>query len=302
MTTISLCMTCMNRLWQIKQTLHKNIENCKKFGKNIEIILVNFNSKDNLHQWIITNFLREIKDGLLKYYYTKQPDFWHASIAKNTSHFLGSGNILINLDCDNIISLKEIIFINNYFFKYHIKNIHLLHLENKFTDKFGRIVISKDFFRYIGGYNEHFLPQTIQDENLIFRYIKTGNVYKNKVFNISKNIENSCSQSIKNTYYYLSNYQYINHFIWYIMATVNFVKNYIGIFYSPIMKTYHIKYIDHYHFDNKILTNKIVKINHTNKYMKFNYNSVLYTFCYCLYLRLYWTVNTIIYYFIVDTF
>ena len=88
--------------------------------------------------------------GLLKYYHTLQPEFWNAALAKNTSHFLAIGEILVNLDCDNFISLEELIYIKNYFNQFQKKNIHLLHMENKFyTGKFGRIVISKDIFRYI---------------------------------------------------------------------------------------------------------------------------------------------------------
>ena len=66
---ISFCITCMNRFSQLKTTLKKNLNNNKKFSKDIEFIIVNFiidKESYKIHNFIINNFKTEIKSNYLK--------------------------------------------------------------------------------------------------------------------------------------------------------------------------------------------------------------------------------------------
>ena len=73
----------MNRLYQLKQTLRKNLDDNVKFKNEIDFILVDFNSNDNIINYIKTNFKNELEDGYLKFYHTKDLQYWKSPIAKN---------------------------------------------------------------------------------------------------------------------------------------------------------------------------------------------------------------------------
>lgn len=150
--TLSFCITCKNRLHQIKQTLPQNLaDNIEMKGK-IDFILVDFVSTDGLQEWVAENFESEIEEGYLKYYYTEELKDWHMSIAKNTSHILSQSGILVNLDCDNYTSKNGGRFILKNMIKDGVQDIILHQFSNRFGDgSFGRIALSRQNFIKIGG-------------------------------------------------------------------------------------------------------------------------------------------------------
>jgi hypothetical protein len=175
MKFLSYCTTCMDRLWQLEQTLPYNLS---KLKDDEEICLVNYNSKDGLDEYIRNNFTKEIEDGRLKYFYTKDPQFFHASKAKNLAHRLGSGGWLFNLDGDNFINKTSRWFIDS------MENICAFHeWEGSYADgTYGRICIKREVFFAIGGYNEKFNPIYYEDIDLKKRcafFSKSGKIIKN---------------------------------------------------------------------------------------------------------------------------
>ncbi len=180
---LSFCITCMNRTNYLKKTLLKNLIDNK--NSKVEFILVNFNCVDGLENYINNN--NEIKKYLvtkqLKYFNYEKLKYWHSSIAKNIAHNYASGNILVNLDCDNFIGENGGDFIIDYF-KQLGNNIILSQSKEIFgSGTAGRISISKNNFKKLGGYNESFFPMGYQDTDLIERAKK---INLNHI-NISKN-------------------------------------------------------------------------------------------------------------------
>ena len=115
---ISLCVTCMDRADQLRNTFKQNLIDLSSFTpEELEIILVLFchpkkkEENEKIDLWVRKTFPRFIRSGLLKYYITDRLGSWHASIAKNTSHRLASGDFLLNMDCDNKIDTREIYFL-----------------------------------------------------------------------------------------------------------------------------------------------------------------------------------------------
>ena len=194
---LSFCITCMNRLNQISQTLLTNLKDNN--NKNVEFILVDFNSSDGLKEYILGNndFKKYLDTKQLKYYFIDKLKYWHASIAKNTAHNLATGKIVVNLDCDNYIGENGGNFIINIF-KENNYNIVLSQSKNIYgSGTFGRISLLKNNFIKLGGYDESFYPMGYQDTDLINRATK----YNLKLIHIDKNnkaITNTKQDSIKN--------------------------------------------------------------------------------------------------------
>ena len=171
---ISFCITCKNRLYQIKKTLPQNLEDNRRLQEIVEFVLVDFGSTDGLRKWISDNFKHEIRSGYLKYFYTEEMVYWHASIAKNTAHMLAQNDILVNLDCDNYTGSNGGWFVILQF----IKNDGPMFLhqcsDDGFDGSFGRISIKRNDFLSIGGYNESLAPAGYQDLDLINRLMAKG--------------------------------------------------------------------------------------------------------------------------------
>jgi hypothetical protein len=177
MLTLSFCITCKNRFHQIEKTLKQNLDDNRMHKDRIEFILVDFDSTDGLHDWVAENFKDEINDGYLKYYYTEELPFWHASIAKNTAHLLANNEILVNLDCDNYTGYHGGEFVLQQFSQ--SPGTMLLHqFSGQASDgSFGRIGVHRHRFFDIGGYDESMNPMSIQDYDLIMRLQTLGIKY-----------------------------------------------------------------------------------------------------------------------------
>ncbi len=186
---ISFCITCMNRLFHLKNTLERNIADNKDY-ENVEFIVINYNSKDNLDSWMKQHMKQHIDSGLLKYYKTDEPQSFHASKAKNLSHLLAEGDIVCNLDGDNFTG-KDFAFYINYMFEQYGEATFLHFTKKPFWGTEGRMVLTKENFLKLGGYDESLLPIGHEDHDLMNRAKATG-------FNYVK-------VEIENFLHYLSN-------------------------------------------------------------------------------------------------
>ena len=192
--TLSFCSTCMNRANTLQATLVDNLDCLSKYSHQVELCLVNF-IKDKegleLHQWI-SNLGQHPN---LKYYVSVDLNFWHASIAKNTSQLNATGNYLINLDCDNYIDAKTIERLLNLSpaalsntiysgFRGRIqkkwrpwkkKNLRLRYKfvrnNDGYDGSFGNIGLPKSLFHKIGGYDQSLPPMGGQDADLLKRAV-----------------------------------------------------------------------------------------------------------------------------------
>ncbi len=189
--TLSFCITCKNRFYQISQTLRKNLDDNRLHQEWIEFVLVDFGSTDGLKNWVPDNFKDDLLSGYLKYYYTEELPFWHASIAKNTAHRLATHEILVNLDCDNYTGYHGGQFVIRQF----LKNRNIIHHQfggDVYDGSYGRISVLKKYFDRIGGYDESFGPMGYQDADLVERLKQAGLKYQ------LENDERFC-QAIVNT-------------------------------------------------------------------------------------------------------
>ena len=168
--TLSFCITCKNRFSQIKQTLPQNLEDNRDHKDMVQFVLVDFGSTDGLQEWIVDNFMHEIDEGYLKYYYTEELKSWHCCIAKNTSHMLADHDVVVNLDCDNFTGKNGGMFLIDHMKKFGWKHTIVHQFSNDFKDgSYGRIALSKNNFIQLGGYDESFEPAGYQDIDFLLR-------------------------------------------------------------------------------------------------------------------------------------
>lgn len=179
MKRLSFCITCKNRLTQISKTLAKNLNDNYKDKDIIEFVIVDFDSNDGLESFILENFNEFLLQGYLRYLKTSALDGWHMSITKNTSHYFGSGEILVNLDCDNFTGVQGGKFVISQFDTFG-DDIILHQFSQKWMDgSCGRIAVLKRNFNKVGGYDESFEPMGHQDLDLIQRMVRYGFHYIN---------------------------------------------------------------------------------------------------------------------------
>jgi hypothetical protein len=167
---ISFCITCMNRTAQLIETLPANLF-CTK-NLNVEFALLNYNSQDNLHEWVIKNWMPQIENGRIRYGHQKSASYFHMSKAKNLAHKLATGQILINLDADNFLGTN----IRQVIEKLKANPTAIYHgWTGKFGDgTHGRIGMYREIFEILGGYDETLLPYSYEDSDMLFRAARLG--------------------------------------------------------------------------------------------------------------------------------
>lgn len=151
---ISFCITCMNRLHHLSNTLGNNIREAAAIGG--EVVVLNYGSTDGLDEWIKSNWLHILpyfEAGNFRYFHTKTPQYFFAAHAKNVAHKLASGNILCNLDADNYLVSGYSQFLYDSFSKK--KDIIVVSSDNDHINGVcGKIAVTKDAFYGVNGYDE----------------------------------------------------------------------------------------------------------------------------------------------------
>lgn len=208
--SISFCTNCKNRLFHLRHTVAENIKSNQAYGSNVEFVLVNYNSGDGMHEWARKNLTKFIDSGILNYYYAPDPEFYHASKAKNLAHRLAKGDILCNLDGDNFTG-KDFAFYINYLFHQQGDDIILQFKKAPYWGTEGRIVLSRNNFLKLGGYDESFYPTGHQDHDLMDRAKAMGLSYQNiMIENFLRYLSNSTKEKstglgVEGDYYTLRN-------------------------------------------------------------------------------------------------
>ena len=165
---ISLCTTCFNRAGQLKHVFESNLD-VLRGEESVEWLILNYNSQDDLDEFMLP--ILQYKEFNIRYFKEISGRSWHMSLAKNISHKLASGDILMNLDCDNRIgeALDQI----REAFTVNVGGLHLW--SGRYGDgTCGRKANIRELFFNIGGYDESFRPMAYQDEDLLARLRDMG--------------------------------------------------------------------------------------------------------------------------------
>jgi len=167
---ISFCTSCRgaNYLERLQQTLPENIR--RNTGKehygNVEFVIVAYGDP-SVTQWLADTFPEEIKSGLIRVVDLprEQAEYFKMAHAKNIAHRMATGDVLCNLDCDNITGENFAGWLNQQFSHYsnivasmttRDRLISKLTTGDKMSDLTGRIAISRDNFERLHGYDENY--------------------------------------------------------------------------------------------------------------------------------------------------
>lgn len=191
MNKICFCITCKGRLGHIEKTLPQNI----KDNPDAKFILLNYNSQDNLLNYIKSNHKKDIDKGKLILYTYPEPKKFHMAHAKNMAHRLGimeGGDILCNLDADNYTGHRFDKYIENFFLLTKDEFLYAKMIKGVLPRGIsGRIVVTKQQFLNAGGYDEKYNTYSPDDKDFNARLLRLGYT--------RKEIPNQYLQAIRHT-------------------------------------------------------------------------------------------------------
>ncbi|MXV13895.1 glycosyltransferase family 2 protein [Hufsiella ginkgonis] len=177
---ISFCIVCMNRLNQLKETLLRNINNNSGY-EELEFVVLNYNSQDGMHEWMIGNMQPYLANGKVSYYHTVEPQKFSHSHAKNMAFKLAKGEIVCNINADHYTGENFAKYVNDEFVK--DKNIILTTVDYFKTrpdyhpakDVYGKVCLRKNTFMQAGGFDETMTDYGFEDWDLVNRVEMAGN-------------------------------------------------------------------------------------------------------------------------------
>lgn len=165
----------MNRLTYLRQTLPANIEQ-NLHHPNVEFVLLDYNSQDDLEDWVKTTLKDHIESGILKYYRTYEPPYFHLSHSKNMALKLASGNIICLVDADNFAGPSYIDWVDSCF-DGQGSNAIITTLEKTripLRDQGGKLAFSRELLHSVKGFDESLVGYGIDDVDLVNRLEKAG--------------------------------------------------------------------------------------------------------------------------------
>jgi hypothetical protein len=147
----------MGRTHHLKETYLRNLQMAAEYLPQVEFILVNYNSQDDMETWVHTELDSYLKSGLVKYFHTQTPTHFHMAHAKNVSHKLATGDFLINLDADNGLSILYLLMLEKLALHEYLVACTPRWRERTFWSLYGRIAMAQEVFYALGGYDEHLI-------------------------------------------------------------------------------------------------------------------------------------------------
>ncbi|WP_345106294.1 glycosyltransferase family A protein [Mucilaginibacter panaciglaebae] len=153
---ISFCITGIDILGQLKQTLVPNILDNQDYD-NFEFVILDHDTNDNIERWIKEHLNSYIDSKKIVYYKTVQQLPYNHSCAKNLAFKLASGDIICSLGASVFIGKGFAVYLNDQF---KINNNIVISSVGSVsvyasTDTAVNDIISvkKDDFLYIKGFN-----------------------------------------------------------------------------------------------------------------------------------------------------
>lgn len=166
---ISICITCMNRLYDLAVTLPKNIQDNSEYD-NLEIVVLDYNGSDGAHKYVMNAFPHLIESGVLAVFRTEEPKFYSMTHSRNMAFRLASGDVVNSVDADNFVNAGFASFVNRMA---NFRRSKAVFTKGK-RGMHGRIGFWKKDFVDLGGYDESLRGYGHDDHDLMERAMCSG--------------------------------------------------------------------------------------------------------------------------------
>jgi predicted GH43/DUF377 family glycosyl hydrolase len=162
---VSFCMPCKNRAHDVKETLPRTL---KALLPGDEVVLLDYDSEDDLTKWVAANLMAEIRSERVRYIQlVDKPTPWETARPKNVAHRAARREIVCNLDADNWLVPGYSGWLRNAL-KMEPKGV--IHMSIRaFGGGYGRIAMLQATFMDLGGYDERFKSWGYDDNDLLVR-------------------------------------------------------------------------------------------------------------------------------------
>lgn len=139
----------MGRLHHLKQTLPRNLSD-NSDHKDLEIVILDYNSKDGLEDWIRSHAEEWISSGKVSYWKESAADRWRMPQAKNLAALVSTGDVVCNLDADNFTGTGYVSMLSDIFSS--MPKALVVHFQGGGFG--GRLALSRKEFMELRGYDE----------------------------------------------------------------------------------------------------------------------------------------------------
>jgi len=171
---MAFCTVCMNRAMHVKETFLKNMSD-NLANKNATFYLLDYNSQDDLEDWVRSHLEAFIDTGRLVYYKTFEPESFSQSHSRNMIFRLAEHTVVCNVDADNYVGVGFATYVEEAF---HDRNVFLSGAETGrqigSSGIYGRICMKRTDFLSVRGYDESMTGYGFEDIDLRQRLHRLG--------------------------------------------------------------------------------------------------------------------------------
>ncbi len=157
------------------QTLPQNLQDNSNYPL-IEFVILDYNSSDGLAEWITSEMAGFIKNGKVKFAREPTATSINRSHARNICMHLASGDIICNVDADNLTGRGFASYVNSQLGDHTNRFLSVDYRGKRFRDKsvYGRLAVWKQHFMNVGGYDETMTSYGYEDIDLVSRLSMIG--------------------------------------------------------------------------------------------------------------------------------
>jgi hypothetical protein len=166
---ISLATTIKNRLDFLKVTLPTNLRDNSGYA-DLEFVITDYNCQQGTRQWVFDTFRDHIKSGRIRYIWVPDAGEFHTAHCKNICSRHSRGEIVCNLDADNLTSTGFPFYLNEVFTKHN----RIFAASRLGTSVAGRIAMRKTDFAALNGYDETLTGWGYEDDDIKIRGERIG--------------------------------------------------------------------------------------------------------------------------------
>jgi hypothetical protein len=170
--TLSFCIAHENDMADTEKTLRLNLCNNYIYKEYIEFVIVDFSSEKNLYKWLDENCKEELMSGYVKYFRSEEAVKWHEAIVRNLVAIHASKDIIVSIDSGFILDFETTTCVLKAFMKNRNTAILINTLQKK--EHPGHLAVSREYFSFLGGYDESFDPTDVLIMDLFNRLNRFG--------------------------------------------------------------------------------------------------------------------------------